>query len=72
MDSISNFYRVGTYGYDLSVDMLHGLHDDCLDATMTALTIAAAQSISIAGDVPGNIARHLAFMRVAAGTACSC
>lgn len=33
---------------------------------MTALTIAAAQSISIAGDVPGNIARHLAFMRVAA------
>ena len=46
--------------------MLHGVHDDCLDATMTALTIAAAQSISIAGDVPGNIARHLAFMRTAA------
>jgi len=33
---------------------------------MTALTLAAAQSISIAGDVPANIARHLAFMRVAA------
>ncbi|MDY7532579.1 carbon-nitrogen hydrolase family protein [Pseudomonas sp. Bout1] len=33
---------------------------------MTALTIAAAQSISIAGDVPGNITRHLAFMGIAA------
>ncbi|QJI29628.1 carbon-nitrogen hydrolase family protein [Pseudomonas sp. ADAK18] len=33
---------------------------------MTALTLAAAQSISIAGDVPANITRHLAFMRVAA------
>ena len=33
---------------------------------MIAFTIAAAQSISIAGDVPGNIARHLAFMRTAA------
>ncbi len=33
---------------------------------MTALTLAAAQSISIAGDVPANIQRHLAFMRVAA------
>jgi len=33
---------------------------------MTALTIAAAQSISIAGDVPANIARHLVFMRRAA------
>ena len=33
---------------------------------MTALTLAAAQSISIAGDVPANIERHLAFMRVAA------
>lgn len=30
---------------------------------MTALTLAAAQSISIAGDVPANIARHLTFMR---------
>ncbi|MBI6552465.1 carbon-nitrogen hydrolase family protein [Pseudomonas sp. LY-1] len=33
---------------------------------MTALTLAAAQSISIAGDVPANILRHLAFMRAAA------
>lgn len=33
---------------------------------MTALTIAAAQSISIAGDVPANIARHLFFMGRAA------
>jgi len=33
---------------------------------MTALTIAAAQSISIAGEVPANIVRHLAFMRSAA------
>ena len=33
---------------------------------MTALTLAAAQSISIPGDVPANIERHLAFMRVAA------
>ncbi|MGY2400662.1 carbon-nitrogen hydrolase family protein [Pseudomonas sp. SDO5271_S396] len=33
---------------------------------MTALTLAAAQSISIAGDVPANIERHLAFMRAAA------
>ncbi|WP_339468870.1 MULTISPECIES: carbon-nitrogen hydrolase family protein [unclassified Pseudomonas] len=33
---------------------------------MTALTLAAAQSISIAGDVPANIERHLAFMHVAA------
>lgn len=33
---------------------------------MTTLTIAAAQSISIAGDVPANISRHLAFMRCAA------
>ncbi|MBT2370480.1 carbon-nitrogen hydrolase family protein [Pseudomonas fluorescens] len=33
---------------------------------MTAVTLAAAQSISIAGDVPANIARHLVFMRVAA------
>lgn len=33
---------------------------------MTAFTLAAAQSISIAGDVPANIERHLAFMRVAA------
>jgi predicted amidohydrolase len=46
--------------------MLHGLHDDCLDATMTALTIAAAQTVSIAGDLPANIAHHLAFMRIAA------
>ena len=33
---------------------------------MTAFTLAAAQSISIAGDVPANIERHLVFMRVAA------
>ncbi|MEO8488763.1 carbon-nitrogen hydrolase family protein [Pseudomonas sp.] len=33
---------------------------------MTALTLAAAQSISIAGDVPVNIERHLAFMQAAA------
>ena len=33
---------------------------------MTALTLAAAQSISIAGDVPANIQRHLAFMQAAA------
>ncbi|WP_248732754.1 carbon-nitrogen hydrolase family protein [Pseudomonas sp. MWU13-2517] len=33
---------------------------------MTALTLAAAQSISIAGDVPANIGRHLAFMQAAA------
>nr|WP_314566366.1 carbon-nitrogen hydrolase family protein [uncultured Pseudomonas sp.] len=33
---------------------------------MPALTLAAAQSISIAGDVPANIERHLAFMHVAA------
>lgn len=33
---------------------------------MTALTLAAAQSISIAGDVPANIERHVAFMHVAA------
>jgi predicted amidohydrolase len=33
---------------------------------MTALTLAVAQSISIAGDVPANIQRHLAFMRAAA------
>ncbi|QHF44324.1 carbon-nitrogen hydrolase family protein [Pseudomonas sp. S35] len=32
---------------------------------MTDLTIAAAQSISIAGDVPANIQRHLAFMHAA-------
>ena len=34
---------------------------------MTAFSLAAAQSISIAGDVPANIERHLAFMRAAAG-----
>ncbi|MEX5582337.1 carbon-nitrogen hydrolase family protein [Pseudomonas lurida] len=33
---------------------------------MTALTLAAAQSLSIAGDLPANIERHLAFMRAAA------
>ncbi|NVZ73208.1 carbon-nitrogen hydrolase family protein [Pseudomonas costantinii] len=33
---------------------------------MTDLTLAAAQSISIAGDVTANIERHLAFMRSAA------
>ncbi|QXI26644.1 carbon-nitrogen hydrolase family protein [Pseudomonas vanderleydeniana] len=34
---------------------------------MTALTIAAAQSFSLAGDLEGNIQRHLHFMRQAAG-----
>ncbi|AZD30377.1 carbon-nitrogen hydrolase family protein [Pseudomonas chlororaphis] len=33
---------------------------------MTPLTLAAAQSVSIAGDLPGNIARHQAFIRAAA------
>lgn len=33
---------------------------------MPTLTIAAAQSISVAGDLPGNIARHLDFMASAA------
>lgn len=33
---------------------------------MTALTLAAAQSISIAGDVPANIQQHLLLMRAAA------
>ena len=33
---------------------------------MTTLTIAAAQSISIAGDVKANISRHLRFMEEAA------
>ena len=33
---------------------------------MTALTLAAAQSVSIAGDVPANIDRHLALMHAAA------
>ncbi|MGE7957479.1 carbon-nitrogen hydrolase family protein [Pseudomonas sp. NPDC089530] len=33
---------------------------------MTSLTLAAAQSISLAGDLPGNIARHQAFIRAAA------
>ncbi|WP_395608129.1 carbon-nitrogen hydrolase family protein [Pseudomonas sp. B22129] len=33
---------------------------------MTALTLAAAQTISIAGDVQANIQRHLAFMQAAA------
>ena len=41
--------------------------NDCGDATMTALTLAAAQTTSIAGDVPANLQRHLAFMRAAAG-----
>jgi predicted amidohydrolase len=34
--------------------------------TMTALTLAAAQSISIPGDLAGNIARHQRFIQVAA------
>lgn len=34
---------------------------------MTALTLAAAQSVSIAGDVPANIQRHLMLMRAAVG-----
>ena len=33
---------------------------------MTALTLAAAQTISIPGDVAANIQRHLAMMRAAA------
>ena len=33
---------------------------------MTALTLAAAQTTSIAGDVPANIQWHLAFMQTAA------
>ncbi|MBJ2220646.1 carbon-nitrogen hydrolase family protein [Pseudomonas sp. MF7453] len=33
---------------------------------MTALTLAAAQTLSIAGDVAANISRHLVFMQVAA------
>ncbi|WP_025854527.1 carbon-nitrogen hydrolase family protein [Pseudomonas sp. CHM02] len=33
---------------------------------MTALTLAAAQTLSLAGDLPANIERHLSFMRVAA------
>lgn len=33
---------------------------------MTALTLAAAQTTSVAGDVPANIQRHLAFMQAAA------
>lgn len=33
---------------------------------MTSLTLAAAQAVSIAGDLSGNIARHQAFLRVAA------
>ena len=33
---------------------------------MTALTLAAAQTLSIAGDVPANIRQHLAYIRAAA------
>jgi predicted amidohydrolase len=33
---------------------------------MTALTLAAAQTLSSAGDVPANIQQHLAFMQAAA------
>ena len=33
---------------------------------MTALTLAAAQTLSIAGDVAANISRHLVFMQAAA------
>ncbi|BBP77951.1 carbon-nitrogen hydrolase family protein [Pseudomonas gingeri] len=33
---------------------------------MTTLTVAAAQSFSLAGDLPGNIRRHLRFMQQAA------
>jgi predicted amidohydrolase len=33
---------------------------------MTAFALAAAQTIAIAGDIPANLQRHLAFMRVAA------
>ena len=34
---------------------------------MPTLTIAAAQSISIAGDLQANIARHRHFIEIAAG-----
>jgi predicted amidohydrolase len=34
---------------------------------MTSLTIAAAQSISLAGDLQANIARHMRFIEIAAG-----
>lgn len=33
---------------------------------MTAFALAAAQTIAIAGDIPANLQRHLAFMHVAA------
>jgi predicted amidohydrolase len=51
----------------LSVEICLSYFDnDCRDATVTALTLAAAQSLSIAGDVRANLQRHLTFMRVAA------
>ena len=33
---------------------------------MTAFALAAAQTIAVAGDLPANLQRHLAFMRMAA------
>ena len=33
---------------------------------MTAFALAAAQTIAVAGDIPANLQRHLAFMGVAA------
>ena len=39
---------------------------------MTALTLAAAQTVSIPGDVAANIQRHLALMRVAAEQGVQC
>ena len=47
--------------------MLVALDDkDDWNATMSALTLAAAQTCSIAGDVHANIQRHLAVMQAAA------
>ncbi len=64
-DSIINFYCTRVLSA-MGRDMLATLDDDCLDATMTTFTLAAAQSISIAGDLPANIERHLIFMQAAA------
>lgn len=46
--------------------MMTTSHTDYRNPTMTALTLAAAQTVSIAGDVDANIARHLVFMQAAA------
>lgn len=39
---------------------------------MTTLTLASAQTCAIAGDLSGNIQRHLAFMVAAAEQGCNC